>query len=40
MDVFGGVTCLHFGAGRQPHLLLPIIPPKKPAALKRGSRRN
>jgi hypothetical protein len=36
MDVFGGVTSLHFGAGRQPHLLLPIIPPKKGAAQKRG----
>ncbi len=40
MDVFGGVTSLHFGAGRQPYLLLPIIPPKKAAAQKRGSRRN
>jgi len=29
MDVFGGVTCLHFGAGRQPHLLLPIISAQK-----------
>jgi hypothetical protein len=40
MDIFGGVTSLHFGAGRQPHLLLPITPPKKAAAQKRGSRRN
>jgi hypothetical protein len=40
MDVFGGVTSLHFGAGRQSHLLLPITPPKKAAAQKRGSRRN
>jgi hypothetical protein len=38
--VFGGVTSLHFGGGRQPYLLLPIIPPKKPAARKRGSRRD
>jgi hypothetical protein len=28
-DVFGGTTSLHFGRGRQPFLLLPIIPPKK-----------
>jgi len=27
-DVFGGRTILHFGGGREPHLLLPIIPPK------------
>jgi hypothetical protein len=29
MDVFGGVTRLHFGTGRQPYLLLPIVPPNK-----------
>jgi predicted acyl esterase len=28
-EVFGGTTTLHFGRGRQAHLLLPIIPPKK-----------
>ena len=39
-DVFGGITSLHFGGGRQPYLLLPIIPPKKPAARKRASRRD
>ncbi|TMJ32718.1 MAG: CocE/NonD family hydrolase [Alphaproteobacteria bacterium] len=27
-DVFGGRTILHFGGGREPYLLLPIIPPK------------
>ena len=27
-DVFGGRTTLHFGGGREPYLLLPIIPPK------------
>jgi uncharacterized protein len=27
-DVFGGRTTLHFGGGRESHLLLPIIPPK------------
>jgi predicted acyl esterase len=27
-EIFGGVTRLHFGRGRQPCLLLPIIPPK------------
>jgi predicted acyl esterase len=26
--VFGGTTTLHFGRGRQPYLLLPLIPPK------------
>ncbi len=26
MDIFGGTTTLHFGAGRAPRLLLPIIP--------------
>jgi uncharacterized protein len=30
MDVFGGVTSLHFDRARQPYLLLPVIPPKKP----------
>ncbi len=34
-EVFGGTTSLHFGAGRQPYLLLPVIPPKKAAARKR-----
>ena len=27
-DIFGGVTTLHFGSGREPFLLLPVIPPK------------
>jgi len=27
-DVFGGQTTLHFGAGRQAFLLLPVVPPK------------
>jgi uncharacterized protein len=40
-DVFGGVTGLHFGAGRQPYLSLPLIPPKKAAARRpRGRRRK
>ncbi|MBI4274547.1 MAG: peptidase S15, partial [Rhizobiales bacterium] len=26
--IFGGTTTLHFGGGRRPYLLLPIIPPK------------
>ncbi len=30
-EVFGGTTTLHFGRGRQPYLLLPIIPPKTSA---------
>jgi predicted acyl esterase len=28
IDVFGGVTSLHFGGGKQPYLLLPVIPPR------------
>src|SRR5712691_4346115 len=28
--VFGGVTGLHAGRDKQPYLLLPVIPPKKP----------
>jgi uncharacterized protein len=38
--IFGGVTSLHFGSGRQPYLLLPVIPPKKAAAMKGGGRRR
>jgi len=38
MDVFGGVTTLHFGTGRQPYLLLPIIPPSKTPSSKQGRR--
>jgi hypothetical protein len=40
-DVFGGTTSLHFGRGRQPFLLLPIIPPNKSgssASKRRGGR--
>jgi uncharacterized protein len=40
MDVFGGVTSLHFGAGRQPYLLLPIIPPEKAGPRRTGRRRK
>jgi uncharacterized protein len=29
-DIFGGVTTLHCGRGRQPFLLLPIVPPNAP----------
>jgi predicted acyl esterase len=44
MDVFGGVTSLHFGSGKQPYLLLPVIPPRKgalkaAAPKRRGGRR-
>jgi hypothetical protein len=28
-DVFGGRTTLYFGGGREPYLLLPIIPGKE-----------
>jgi uncharacterized protein len=37
--VFGGATSLHFGSGRRPHLLLPIIPPKKEATRAHQGRR-
>jgi uncharacterized protein len=37
-EVFGGVTSLHFGRSRQSYLLLPIIPPKKPALSKERPR--
>ena len=30
-DVFGGTTTLHFGAGRAPRLVLPVIPARRPA---------
>jgi len=39
-DVFGGITSLHFGGGRKPYLLLPIIPPGKAASRKHGSPRK
>jgi hypothetical protein len=35
MDVFGGVTSLHFGRSKQPYLLLPIIPPKRSGVIPR-----
>ena len=38
-DTFGGVTTLHFGRGRQPFLLLPIIPPRK-SSLSANNRRT
>ena len=40
LDIFGGVTSLHFGAGRRPYLLLPIIPPKKAATPTPPNRRT
>jgi hypothetical protein len=36
--LFDGTTTLHFSAARAPHVLLPIIPPKKQAAAKRKRR--
>jgi uncharacterized protein len=27
-DIFGGTNALHFAEGREPYVLLPIIPPK------------
>ena len=37
--IFSGTTSLHFGRGKAPYLLLPIIPPKKRAG-SRNSRRT
>jgi predicted acyl esterase len=35
-SLFDGTTTLHFGAGRQPYLLLPVIPPKSKAATRKA----
>ena len=37
--IFSGTTTLHFSRGKAPYVLLPIIPPKKQAAGKRGGRK-
>ncbi len=37
--IFNGTTSLHFGGGKAPYLLLPIIPPKKQAAGKSPRRK-
>ena len=37
-EIFAGVTSLHFGRGKQPYLLLPIIPAAKPATPPTGER--
>ena len=37
--IFNGTTVLHFGRGKAPYLLLPIIPPKNKAAGKRHGRK-
>jgi predicted acyl esterase len=29
-EIFGGITSLHFSSGRQPYLLLPVVPPATP----------
>jgi predicted acyl esterase len=39
LAIFGGTTSLHFGRGRAPYLLLPIIPPKKQAGGKKAKRK-
>jgi hypothetical protein len=38
-DLFNGTTTLHFGRGKQPYALLPVIPPKKQARQKSNSRK-
>jgi predicted acyl esterase len=37
--IFSGTTTLHFGRGKAPYVLLPIIPPKKKATARSGRRR-
>ena len=38
--VFDGTTTLHFGRGKAAYLLLPIIPPKKPARKQPGGKKR
>jgi hypothetical protein len=38
-DIFGGITTLHFGRGRQAYLLLPVIPPKQGGTNENGPTR-
>ena len=38
--VFDGITTLHFGRGKAAYLLLPIIPPKKPARKQPGGKKR
>jgi len=38
-NIFGGVTSLHFGGGRAPYLLLPVIPSSRPATKSRARER-
>jgi hypothetical protein len=33
--VFGGVTSLHFGRGKTPYVLLPLIPSKKQTSVRK-----
>jgi hypothetical protein len=35
--VFGGITTLHFGKGRAPYLLLPVVPPQAEVKPARGT---
>jgi predicted acyl esterase len=37
-EIFGGTTSLHFGAGKAPYLLLPVIPAKNDGGGKKKSR--
>jgi predicted acyl esterase len=37
--IFSGITSLHFGRGRTPYLLLPVIPQKKKGSATRKARR-
>jgi uncharacterized protein len=39
-NIFGGVTSLHFGGGRAPYLLLPVIPSSRSATKSRARERK
>jgi uncharacterized protein len=39
-NIFGGVTSLHFGGGRAPYLLLPVIPSSRPSTKSRARERK
>jgi hypothetical protein len=36
-EIFAGTPTLHFGGRQQPYLLLPIIPPARPAPKRAGT---
>ena len=40
LTIFGGATTLHFERGRQPCLMLPVIPAKREAPAKSKARKG